>query len=343
MLDGHFDLAAGFLDHLRVKLAAPGVAYAESPSVLRGGYDTRIFAFRLAGAPEAWAGPLVLRLQSPLQDPRRALLERAVQNAVAALGYPAPHVFDACADPTVLGGGFLVMERVPGRPLIDEQRTGLAAVLVELQTRLHALDARPVLEALERTGSGASVTFDGLLDTFQERITRGALDGLRPAMGWLSSSRPESTAPPAICHGDFHPQNVLMSKGVVTGVLDWPNTVIADPAYDVAATRIILRLAPVELLAIPAPLRAVVRLARVVMVARYMAGYRRCRPIDPGTLRYYEAAACMRQLIRVWGARVAAAAGRAPLDALDASRFGDRLAARFSRLTGVPLALPKAA
>ena len=79
------------------------------------------------------------------------------------------------------------------------------------------------------------------------------------------------------------------------------------------------------------------------MVARYMAGYRRCRPIDPGTLRYYEAAACMRQLIRVWGARVAAAAGRAPLDALDASRFGDRLAARFSRLTGVPLALPKAA
>lgn len=343
MLDGHVDLADRLLDHLRVDLDAPGLAYAEAPVPMSGGYDTRIFSFRLAGGPEGWAPALVLRLQNPLQDPRRALVERAVQGTVASLGYPAPRVFHACADPAVLGGGFLVMERVAGRPLIDEQRVGLAAVLVELQTRLHALDARPVLDALDRLGSRASMTFDGLLATFQERIARGALAGLRPAMDWLSGNRPRSPAAPAICHGDFHPQNILMSNGAVTAVLDWPNTVIADPAYDVAATRIILRRAPVELLPIPAALRPVVRLARVLITTRYLAGYRRRRPIEPAALRYYEAAACMRQLVRVWGTRVDAAARRAPLGVLDASRFGEDLAARFSRLTGVPLALPKAA
>jgi hypothetical protein len=33
-----------------------------------------------------------------------------VQNALATLGYPAPRVLAASADPAPLGGGFLVMD-----------------------------------------------------------------------------------------------------------------------------------------------------------------------------------------------------------------------------------------
>ena len=132
----------------------------------------------------------------------------------------------------------------------------------------------------------------------------------------------------------------MMEHGVVTGVIDWPNTLVADPAYDVATTRILLGLAPLELFTLPAIARMLVSAVRPLLLARYLAGYRRGRPIEGRVLGYYEAAVCMRQLIRIAEQRlISAAAGRAP-GPLDASSFGDGLCARFARITGVAPARP---
>jgi len=38
-----------------------------------------------------------------------------------------------------------------------------------------------------------------------------------------------------ICHGDFHPLNILADKNQTTGVIDWSNAVIAEPAMDVGS------------------------------------------------------------------------------------------------------------
>jgi len=103
----------------------------------------------------------------------------------------------------------------------------------------------------------------------------------------------------------------------------------------VAATLVILRLTPVEMFPVPAALRVVVASLRPIMTARYLARYRRTRALDESRLRYYEAGACMRGLVRAAEARVAGDA-----NPLDASSFGERLAARFARVSGVPVALP---
>ncbi|MGH7399274.1 MAG: hypothetical protein ACRELW_17240, partial [Candidatus Rokuibacteriota bacterium] len=60
--------------------------------------------------------------------------------------------------------------------------------------------------------------------------------------------------------------------------------------------------------------------------------------LDPARLRYFEAAGCMRGLVRTAEAR--ATGGAAAANPLDASSFGDRLASRFAWITGVPVALP---
>ena len=338
----HAPLADRFLDHLRLNLAAPALRYVQPLAAIRGGHDTQIFSFRLAGAPRGWEGPLVLRVLGGQHDPRRALRERAAQNAVADLGYPAPRVLEASADPAPLGSGFLVMERAAGRPMLDERPIGVARALADVQARLHALDAEPFLIAMDSAGGRGPSTFDGLLAQMAERVARRPHDGLRPAMDWLLAHRPATAARPTICHGDLHPQNVLMSGNAVTAVLDWPNAVVADPAYDVAATRVILAFVPMALLSIPAPLRGLAHVARMVMVARYTRAMRLRQPSEPRAREYYEAAACMRQLVRVWGARLVAAETRAPLETLDASSFGDRLGAHFARLTGVRPSLPAA-
>lgn len=333
-------LAEGLLDHLRVKVTAPALRYAEPPAVIRGGHDTQIFSFRLDGASAAWAGPLVLRVLPRQHDPRRALREAAAQNAVADLGYPAPRVLDASADTAALGGAFLVMERASGRPMLDERRIGIACALVDVQAKLHELPAEPFLRAMDGVGGRGPATFDGLLAQLADRAARHSHDGLRAGMEWLLAHRPAAPARPVICHGDLHPQNVLMSGRSVTAVLDWPNAVVADPAYDVAATKVILAFVPMALMSVPAPLRGLAHAARLVMVRRYMAGMQRRRRMEPMVFAYYEAVACMRQLVRVWAARLVAAAERAPLDDLDASTFGERLGARFAQLTGLRPVLP---
>jgi len=334
------ELAPRLLEHLRDELGEPRLGYAEPPTAISGGYDTRVFGLRLAGATGAWSQRLILRLFGPQHDPARAERERAIQNTVAGLGYPAPRVLAAALEPGVLGGAFLVMERLPGRPLLEARWTGLASILVRAQLALHALDAGPLLDAVTRAAGRDAVTFDGLLVRFGERITQPPLDGLRSAMDWLIARRPRAAQCGVICHGDFHSQNILLERGAVSGVLDWPNALVADPAYDVASTRVILGLVPVDVLAATAPFRAAVRLARSLILARYLAGYRRERPVDPGTLAYYEAVSCMRQMLRVAENR-SSAASRAALNPLDASSFGERLSARFARLTGITPTLPR--
>jgi aminoglycoside phosphotransferase (APT) family kinase protein len=329
------DPSRRLLEYLREELTDPSLEYAEPPVAISGGYDTEILAFRLRRAPAEWSRPLILRRLGPEYDPTRALRERDIQNAVAGLGFPAPRVLAASADPGALDGAFLIMERMPGRPMLEVRKIGVAAVLSRTQLRLHALDSGPLLRA--------AMTFDGLLDQFGRRIAARSIHGLGGGLDWLTAHRPAEAARLVICHGDFHPQNILMEAAVVTGVIDWPNALVADPAYDVATTRIILGLVPLELSTLPAVARVLVSAARPLLLARYLAGYRRSRPIDGRALGYYEAAACMRQLIRIGEQRLtAAAAGRAP-GPLDASSFGDRLCVRFARITGIAPALPAVA
>jgi aminoglycoside phosphotransferase (APT) family kinase protein len=338
------DVAPALLALLRHELHAPDLAYAEPPRAVGGGYDTRIFAFRLQEAPAPWAGPLVLRLLHPAQDPLRALRERATQGALGALGYPVPRVLAACGERAPLGAGFLVMERLPGRPLLEARRPGLGRTLAEAQARLHALDPEPLRQALDDEGRAAgggfdrtAVGFEGHLAALDRRIGQAGLTGLIAGMRWLLERRP-TAATPVICHGDFHPQNLLAVGGRVTGVLDWPNVVVAPAEYDVASTLVILTATPVALLPVPAVLRPLIAALRRMLAARYLAVYRGLRPLDAASLPYCEAAACMRGLVRVGEAR--AAGGAAAQNPLDASSFGERLATRFARVSGVAVALP---
>jgi aminoglycoside phosphotransferase (APT) family kinase protein len=342
--------AQPLLEHLRAELHEPGLGYAEPPVSLTGGFDTRIFTFRLSGAPEPFSIPLILRILGRQHPPARALTERATQNAVAELGYPAPRVLLASPDPAIVGGAFLVMERLAGRPLLAARRLGVASVLVETQLRLHALDAEVLLKALDREGQASTtadgppisrevVTFEGHLARLERRIAHGSLRGLEKAIAWLADHQPTGEGRRVICHGDFHPQNILMTGGRVTGVIDWPNVIVADPAFDVASTRVILGLVPVGVLGVPPALRGLVAIAQRVLAARYVRGYRRRQPLDATRLAYHEALACMRGLVRTAEARLAPI-GESGVNPLDASVFGERLAARFARITGVALRLP---
>ena len=337
------ELEARLRDHLQTTLGEPRLEFAERPARLTGGFDTQIFAFRLTGAPPAFNGPLILRLFDAHHDPAGALRERAIQNALAAQGYPAPRVRLASADSTPLGGAFLIMDRLAGQPLPKVSIRVMARGVAELQARLHDLDAVAFLRAVTREGlEPKSFTFDAYLAHLAARASRRRLDGLTPGFEWLVRRRPPRPEPRAVCHGDLHPYNILMADGRVTGVLDWPHAIVADPAFDVATTLVILKLVPMELAGLARPLRWLAAAARPLLVGSYLRHYRRRRLLDREKLAYYEAAACMKALVRAGELRGGQTGETAP-NALFESMFTERVQRHFRALTGIAPILPPAA
>src|SRR3990172_5650259 len=77
-------------------------------------------------------------------------------------------------------------------------------------------------------------------------MEEGGLDGLREAFAWLVVKKP---APErlAICHGDTQPNNILMTGKTITGVVDWSQVIVSDPAFDVGCTKMALETVPLDL------------------------------------------------------------------------------------------------
>jgi aminoglycoside phosphotransferase (APT) family kinase protein len=314
------DIVRSLLEYLRSVTARPGLDYAEAPTRMIGGYDATILSFSLQDAPAPFSGPLVLRLFQPAVDKQRAVREAAVQNALADLGYPAPPVFAAEARIEPLGGPFLIMQRMAGRPLGSEfeglsiKSFGQAVDMVrqiprvrremirlwdEAQTRLHALPVRDFVERVAKAGfSGENFTFDAYFAGQRASVEEFGLNGLRPVVDWLNGHRPPPQNP-VISHGDFQPFNVLAEDGHLTGVIDWVKTTIADPAFDYGAAMAILATVPIH---VPAVMSRGMR-AFMNNLARTHSSRCRSLPDSDDALRYYQVFNCLVQLVTVGGNR----------------------------------------
>ena len=338
------DVARALLAYLRRSAGAPGLSWVAPPRRMLGGFDSLIYAFELRAAPVPLAGPLVLRLYRDADGAERARREGSIQNAVGRLGFPTPLVLLTGLDRSVLGGAFVIMQRLPGRVMLDAlfgpRLLRMPVLLAALHARLHALDARQLTRALtdaECATDRLSVSSD--LDAMQARIAAARLSGLEMAMQWLLAHRPTPMAGPAICHGDFHPLNILLAGGSVSGVLDWAWSKIDDPAWDVGATVALITQGPLE---IPGFLRGLARVGRRWVVDRYLRAYRALRGLDLDAVRYYEGMRCLAMLIEA-GEHIQARRGviapiAKPTAFADARIIGS-LIGRYGAISGVDAAI----
>lgn len=184
-------LADELLGVLRDRLAPADVSYAEPLVRLSGGFFAESHGFCLAGAPPPWDTPLVVRLFPSSSPSDLARREAAVQAAVTEQGYPGARVLLFDEEARLLGRRFFVMERLPGRPLMDGIRIGdvagsgwrlftrLADVTATLQASLHRLDARPLRAEL----GDASVGIERWFGSIEAEIEEGADGAVRDRAG----------------------------------------------------------------------------------------------------------------------------------------------------------------
>jgi aminoglycoside phosphotransferase (APT) family kinase protein len=354
--ESHAGLAQRLLQYQRVKTQNTALAFAEAPERITGGFDTAIFGFRLAGARPPFTEPLVLRLFRASRSADEVKREAIVQNALAGMAYPAARVFSVETDPTFLDGPFLIMERLRGQTLglafegLGEGRSaiGLVRLILEVPLRmrrtvalwsqaqlaLHALPAEEFAGALEAAGlDRRDFSLDTQLATMRHLIAEAGLVGLAPGVAWLNAQRP-AAVPAVICHGDFHPFNILVADERIAGVVDWSGVIIADPALDLGSALAITATVPI---AASESLRPIIRAIMRAFGRRFVRAYCRSRPLDAPSLRYFEIYCCLRQLLWVG---LAAAAGNPRVGAYGSPEGVRNLIAHIRAVAGLKVDLP---
>jgi hypothetical protein len=178
----------------------------------------------------------------------------------------APKLIDTvCRD----GRTGLVLERLDGADMLAvlQQQPwrvlGLARTLAGTHLTVHRVEAPATLPAVREVL--AERINDAALPTHLRDHALRVLDGLPDGL--------------TLCHGDFHPGNVLLAEGRVA-VIDWPGAARGVPEADHARTRLLLRWA--DPLARTSPMsRALISAGRPLFAESYERAYRRGTPSTP--------------------------------------------------------------
>ncbi len=220
-----------------------------------------------------WEPGTVLKLYRSQEWARNAPVERAAMEAVRVAGGPAPAAGDVVE---VDGRPGLVMERVQGIDMLTQagSRPWTIASIGSALARAHLALHRSQAPAELRQLNAALASYIESAPGVPEELRRRALDTL--------AVLPQGDR---VCHGDYHPGNVIISDGRAV-VIDWPNATAGDPLADVARTITLIRLGEPPP-GTPFVVSALLGIGRKVVLWRYRAAYAAAAPIDEARLRQW--------------------------------------------------------
>ncbi|GIW23848.1 phosphotransferase family protein [Meiothermus sp.] len=157
---------------------------------------------------------------------------------------PRPLLY--CADESVLGAPFYVMERLRGVILRTEPPEGMTPSLMRgvceaalnAMVELHGLDYQKAgLADLGKPEGYVERQVRGWTERYQKALTE-EIPGMEQAMAWLATHMPPVSAV-ALIHNDFKYDNLILDPSNLTrvmAVLDWEMATRGDPLMDLGTT-----------------------------------------------------------------------------------------------------------
>lgn len=179
-----------------------------------------------------WGARVIKLYKSPAAK-WAAFREAATSAAVEALGLPVPNVAGVYE---IEGRWGVVFDRVSGRPFAERMLGKPDDIprhlrcMVDLQVRIHGHEALHF--ATLKATLAANIAASRLLDRLRKQE--------------LCETIADMPDGDRLCHGDFHPLNILGDISAPT-VIDWLDARRGDPAADVCRSYLLLRLHAAEL------------------------------------------------------------------------------------------------
>lgn len=185
-------------------------------------------------------GELVVRFSKEPDPARRADLVSSEVELLAAVAQisPLPVPRPLFADPQQ---GCWAYSKIPGVPLLDvpvpQRLVRIPAVAAVLGEFLAALHAAPIQQMAQLVGPDETPLAEWRDEAASNYATvvaeipaarRGAVEA------FLGTAPPRRSGPLVFSHNDLGIEHVLIdsSTGAITGIIDWSDAALADPAYD---------------------------------------------------------------------------------------------------------------
>ncbi len=169
--------------------------------------------------------------------------EYRIQKALAGTDVPVARMLHFCADPSVIGTEFYVMEHVKGRVFHDVMMQGVSPAgrgaiqrsLIETIAALHRADYTALgLADFGRPDHYVSRQIERWTKQYEASKTE-ELPAMNSLMAWLRANIPERDES-AIVHGDFRLGNMIIhpEEPRIIAVLDWELSTLGHPLADLA-------------------------------------------------------------------------------------------------------------
>ena len=173
----------------------------------------------------------VIRVPRRTQDYDRIRYEYRVYLSLSGSNVAAPKVYDLVE---IDGAPSIIMERILGTSMMDQIKKQPYLI------RQKAIDLANMHLGLLRVSADVSMTNAkdqaryciGKSVSLNEHTKQVLMDTLEHLRAGIS-----------LCHGDFHPGNILHRDGT-DYIIDWSGATKGDVAYDIAHTYILLRVVP---------------------------------------------------------------------------------------------------
>ena len=175
--------------------------------------------------------------------------EFRVLSALCAGFAECPRPLHFCADESVIGAPFYVVERIRGIILRRDYPLGLEATpalvraqqcaLIDVLARLHGLDYQSLgLADLGRPDGYAARQVRGWTERYAQARTADAPQSAE-VTDWLAANTPTESGRAALIHNDYKLDNVVFDPRQperLIGVLDWEMATIGDPLMDLGCS-----------------------------------------------------------------------------------------------------------
>ncbi|GEM_PF-7005939 len=291
-----------FITFLRRKAGLRGEISSPELSVLKLGPRHQLYRFRglyhsLTGKKKPLDWVIKLHRDTDIRPaPDSALREFSVLQFLHGHGYPVPFAWSVETDAEALGEPFLVMDYVEGSA--PDLRPGLTDRFGELGlTRTYQL-ALQLSHLHHLRGSehlplpypmlDDELSFAALMGSIAEGFAQNPLYApLQPWCQWiLERWQSFPCTGYRLLHGHFTPDDVIVQGEVVKAVLDWGDSLMGDPLFDVAVAELHLRVFYSE-----------------VIGAKFIESYQDQRrvfgdpPLDQAALNFYRVIAGLKLMV----------------------------------------------
>jgi aminoglycoside phosphotransferase (APT) family kinase protein len=231
---------------LRERLPAcdiPGLDVAHEPEITQfpGGHSNLTYLVRFGAVEIVVRRPPFGPVPPKAHDMAREFRWLSAMHRTFPL---APQPYALCEDPGVIGSVFYAMERRRGIVVRAEEppaigtasdRRRVSEALVTTLADLHGIDiASHDLSDLGKPAGFVARQPKGWTDRWHRAKTT-PLPEMDALADWLWSRLPADASPPAIVHGDFKLDNVMLDAhdiGRVVAVFDWEMSALGDPLVD---------------------------------------------------------------------------------------------------------------